>query len=280
MPKMMKPILIKINEDGKEELEPCYVFRRKIIKEGLYYLRPEYDEDSCLAIDIVTTRDFQEYYYYLMFSDIDCIKKANLKKELFINNFSVEGGQLDKFEKVFLYNFIQKIKPKNIIEFSPAEGCSTVIISKALSNLNIVPNFFETHEINEKFADTTEFTLYDFDIDFVKVKRGDVFKTMNKDNLSNADFIFIDSDHGREFAQKYVDNFFLLIKSQCWVAVHDIRFHKLYKNEESFVIKSFIENNKDKIDTYFHITDLMKMFGIANDFKPCALNSMFFFRVK
>jgi hypothetical protein len=31
---------------------------------------------------------------------------------MFENNFTIRGGQLDELEKVFLYNFVQKIKPK------------------------------------------------------------------------------------------------------------------------------------------------------------------------
>lgn len=242
-----------------------------ICKEGLYYIT-----DS--SVTEVTTEDLQEYYYDLLFTNVDFVRSCNfLNKDIFNNNFLLKNGQLDNFEKIFLYNFVKNINPKKIVEFSCADGHSTTIISKALVDNKISVDYFETHEIEERCVKNTELLLYDNDIDFVKVKLGDVFETLDRKKISDADFIFIDSEHSAPFTNRYVKEFFPLFKKGSWVVIHDIRFHKKHVNDESLIVREYLEKNN--INTYFYVADLLKLFGIANDFRPWSKNTMMAFKV-
>jgi len=255
-----------------------YLIPEQFTEEELFYIKKEEKEGrKVLVLESVSREDLQECFYDNVFSDVDFMKEVGLTPDLFKENFKLEGGQLDEIEKVFLYNFVQKIKPKKIIEFSPSNGHSTTIISKAIEDKVGGCGFFETYEINPNCIKNTELLLYDHDIDFVSVHFGDVFGEMDKEKLKEADFVFIDSDHGEEFARKYIKEFFPLLKKGCWVVIHDIRFHKNYINGESRAIRDYFDENK--INSYFHIADVMKYFSIANDFKPCAKNTMLFYRV-
>ena len=222
-----------------------------------------------------------DYFTAVSFTNIEYVEKNyDVFKNLFrATNYGVSGGQLDDIERQFLHYFVEFIKPKKIIEFSCAAGCSTVTISKALKMQNIVPDYFETHDIDPKCTEATKALLDGNDIKFVNIKLGDVFETMNYENLKNADFVFIDSDHRKEFCEKYAKEILPLIKSNAWVAVHDIVLRPAPNtNDESQIIKKFVLDNN--IEEFFHIADAMAILGIPNDFRPWQKNTMFFFKVK
>jgi len=73
------------------------------------------------------------------------------------------------------------------MEFSPFHGFSTLTICDALAQVNIHPDFFETHEIDKENARLTNFNLYENNVDFVKVIEGDVFQALDREKLKEVE---------------------------------------------------------------------------------------------
>jgi len=261
---------------------------RRMVPAGLYYVRYEDNKNGLMVLYPTTDLDLQEYFYNINFTNIDFVNKFGITKNMFDEKFLVQGGAkyltnwdtMADADRVFLYNFIQKIKPEKVIEFSSCNGHSTVTIAKALLDINKEPVFFETHELEQKYANNTDLLLYDYDIDFVTVNQGDVLETMDRDKLKEVDFLFVDSDHSKEFTERYIEDFFPLLKKGCWVGVHDMRFHPDYLTDETSLVKSYIEDSN--IKEYFHVADLLKMFKLtceAAKFEHCCGTMLLFFRV-
>jgi predicted O-methyltransferase YrrM len=173
-------------------------------------------------------------------------------------------GQFSDRERDLLYNFIRELKPKKIVEFSPAQGYSTSIIASALRDENVPVESFETYEMDEHCACVTEQNLYFQDFEYIKVIHGDVLETMNLKSIEQCDFLFIDSEHCGEFVRKYVDKFFSHIPQGIYVMVHDIRVRNGEPcNEESEIILNYIHDNG--ITEYFHILDKLRDLNLTDD---------------
>lgn len=273
------------NETVKQK---SYIIPQDMLQDtGTYHVRYEEHKGGVMCVYKVENEDLQRAFYDMEFTNIDFVKKIGLDETFFEDKFSILQiddvpnyiQQMDRNEKIFLYNFIQKILPQKILEYSCHKGYSTTFISKALISANIKPDFFETHEINPNFAKEAEYTLYNNDIDFVKVKTGDVFDTLDREKLKEADFVFVDSDHSKEFAERYVKEFFPLIKKGCWVGVHDMRFHPNYINGETLMVQKYLTDNN--IVEYFYVSDLLKIYKMVTKYTPyehCGRNTIFFFR--
>jgi len=275
------PHMIEKNENGKKEKIEVFLLRRGNFPQGLYYFEPEEQNGGVLSIYRVFSDDLKREFYEIEFTNLDFVKEIGIDESMFKEKYSLDhiGKSMNRNEKVFLYNFVQKILPKKILEYSCHKGHSTTIISKALIDSGIVPDFFETHEIDPGFAAEADHTLYDNDIDFVKINVGDVFDTIDREKIKEADFILVDSDHSGEFTERYVKEFFPLIKSGCWIAVHDFNLSPHYLSPEAEVVVKYIHDNN--IDSYFHISDLLKTFKMTVDyseFQHCSRNTLMFFR--
>jgi len=266
----------------------CYIIPKKIIPPGLYYVRDLGVGDCSIGIYEVSDKDLQDYFYINLGSNLGFLEKMAFGKEIFNRDCELKGQasagkerkQLTDTERNFLYNFIKHIAPSRILEFSCGTGSSTVAISKALQDIKILPEYYETHDIQEECIKITKQTLIDNGIKFVTCKLGDVFNTMDREKLKTTDFLFVDSDHGGEFAERYTREFFPLLKKGCWVGVHDIRFHKDYVTRETEFVVNYLKSNN--ITSYFHLADLLKMRGMAcmyDPFEHCCRNTLFFFRV-
>jgi len=171
-------------------------------------------------------------------------------------------GQMDAYEHAFLYNFVRKIRPERVIEFSPCNGESTCTIMHAIRIANVKLQFFATHELRPAAAGNCRNNLKDNGFSEVEVKEGNVFHTMSMDQLEAADFVLIDSDHSEAFCERYYREFLPRIKDGCWVAVHDLRFDDKI-NPEAIVIQRFIEENN--ITNYFWTGDVLNALGIQNE---------------
>jgi len=263
-------------------IDDCYIILDKYFsrKEGLYYFRKDEDENGqILVITDIFDDDLKKYYYDMICCNVKFVIDNFFDRSLFDNKFCYEGGQLDEKEKIFLYNFIQKIKPKKIMEIGSGKGCSTTIISKSLKDLGQIPDYFDTHEINEEYVIDTKKSLNKYNIDFVNVKHGNVFDTMDREKLKDIDFLFVDSDHSKEFSERYINEFFSLLKDGCWVGVHDMRFHPDYVTDETILIQSYIKDNN--IKEYFSVADLLKLYKMScefSEFEHCCRSTLFFFR--
>ena len=245
---------------------------REHLPEGLYWITYEENKGGLLVTYPTTDEDLQRYFYEIEFSNLEFLNSLNLNKSIFDKDFLYSDGGMTNTERVFLYNFTKQIiKPNSVLEFSPNLGGSTLTIAKAVENNNVKPLFFETHELDQGFANAAETLLYYHNVDFVDIKVGDVFETLDKEKLKQVDFLFIDSDHGGEFAEKYVAEFFPLLKKGAWIGIHDIRLHPHY-----------ITGKTSNMQSYFHMNDLLKTFKLTCEFdvfKHCCRNTLFFMQI-
>lgn len=215
--------------------------------------------------NLTTEQEEKSKNFYTNFDFV--LNELKLPKEILDSNIQIDRkalyGQFTENEKNVLFNMVQWIKPKRIIEFSPSHGYTTIVIAAAS------PQFesFETYEFDSQCVVRTRQHLKQTGFDRVKVVEGDVLQTMNLDSIRQCDFFFIDSDHDRKFVEKYVDKFFHLIPKGIWVAVHDIAFDPV--NGETEVITDWMKKNN--ITKHFFVRDLANYFGV-NDRTPNALN--------
>jgi len=268
--------------DGEKIQGACYLLPFEFYPtDGLKFFRYIIkDGKKCLCVSDVTDEDLHEYFYEIVFTNMDFVKQIGIDESFFVEKFFANDTQMSNTERIFLYNFVQKIKPQKIMEFSCAWGYSTLNIAKALIDSNIKPHFFETHEIDKERIIKAKELFEKNNINFVNFKEGDVFETLDKDKLKEVDFLFIDSDHEFAFANRYIVEFLPLLKKGTWVGIHDIRVHNNFLNGETICVEKYIRESG--IKEYFHIVDLLKEFKLTvklNTFEHCARNSLFFFKV-
>lgn len=126
---------------------------------------------------------------------------------------------------LLLYALIRHTRPKNVIEFSPYKGYSTVFIYKALFR-NDTAFSFNTFDLTERMEFKELMSLFDIPIG---IEAGDALKTVpdyikKRGIEGNIDLCFVDSDHGYDFARSYIDNIFPLLGNDCIIAIHDIQY--------------------------------------------------------
>ncbi|MCX8027487.1 MAG: class I SAM-dependent methyltransferase, partial [Thermodesulfovibrionales bacterium] len=126
---------------------------------------------------------------------------------------------------LILYALINMLKPKNIIEFSPFRGYSTVFIYEALRKVS--DDFtFATFDLCECTEFTEMMRLFDIDL---KVKCGDAISTVpqyikENDLIGKIDLCHIDSMHEYDFAKDYIEKILPLLGDNCVIAIHDMYF--------------------------------------------------------
>jgi len=133
--------------------------------------------------------------------------------------------------------------PQKIIEFSPCGGWSTLYMLNTIDIGNLISS---VHSFDIIDRCTNNINMYNNALN----KRW----TFYLDDVSNhytsfydADFLFIDSDHSREFTIKYINNLLepLLqyVKShnkKIYVSVHDV-YHTNIPSEEGEEVIKFLE---------------------------------------
>lgn len=155
---------------------------------------------------------------------------ANYSKETMpLIGFFRDNWHLSSFfnelDGLFLYCLIRETKPKNVIEFAPYRGCSTVYIYKALQANGTEFNF-RTFDI----AETSEFTEAMRQLEIpLKVTCGDALKTVpqyiKESNLEGKiDLCFVDADHSYEFAKRYTEEILPLLGDRCIIIAHDMYY--------------------------------------------------------
>lgn len=265
------------NDNG--DLFNGYVLKN--IQNGLYYLQVEDKKPNNLLVDRVSLEFIENRFHKITCSNVD-IDEWGLNKEMLLNGQLKHEDDISmtQIERNMLFNFIKKIKPRSVMEFSPFHGFSTVTICSALMEVGIRPTFFETHEIEKENIRLTEYNLYENNVDYVKVIPGDVFQTLDREKLKEVDFLFIDSDHSGAFARRYINEFFPLLKDGCWVAIHDIACDIYFRSEEAVEVLKYLKDTA--APTFFHIEDLMKMYRIVdkNYIWSNSRNTLLFWQVK
>jgi predicted O-methyltransferase YrrM/Flp pilus assembly protein TadD len=132
---------------------------------------------------------------------------------------------LNELDGLIIYYLIRQLKPKNVIEFSPYRGCSTVYIYKALQK-NCIPFSLATFDISQCPEFTECMGLLDIPL---SVTTGDALHTVPKYIRKNGlegkiDLCLVDSDHSYEFAKTYIEKIFPLLGKDCVILIHDLYY--------------------------------------------------------
>jgi hypothetical protein len=152
--------------------------------------------------------------------------------------------QFDDVESEITCLLILDSKPHNIIEFSPCAGWSTLYMLNALQ-LCGSGGRIESYDIEDKC--TENIAKFSELHKQWKFHEGDVLSKFEEFQLDKIDYLFIDSDHSREFALIYSDTllypFHQKLKSinkSVIVSVHDV-FHYQEPSEEGRVVIEFLK---------------------------------------
>lgn len=178
--------------------------------------------------------------------------------------------QYDDIEGELTTLFLLHYKPKNIVEFSPSHGWSTLYILNALNVTHHKRK--ELSSINDdNIVQLYSYDLEDFCSELVKrhfpminnpnssikwtLKTGDVRKYFGVDFIDSfvagqrIDYLFIDSDHSKEFVQYYLEHLLTPLLSlvreagtSMLVSVHDC-FTDGVVSHEGYLLHTFLTNH-------------------------------------
>ena len=123
------------------------------------------------------------------------------------------------FETETLYASVRHLKPKNIIEFSPASGWkSSVMLKASLKNKEEDPTYKATIKSFDLVSNSASADYDDGSISR-KLLIGDALKNVPP-HMDNCYFLFIDSDHSGEFTKQYL-SLIVSIYKKGLIWVHD-----------------------------------------------------------
>ena len=155
-------------------------------------------------------------------------------------------AMFDDIEAEIVCLLLMHTNPSLVHEFSPCWGWSTLYMLNTLDvmksptgrvvSFDIEDNCTKTIHAFDTLANRWEFRLGNVENEY-------------KTFTSDIDYLFIDSDHSTEFAQKYVDELLTPLLAQLkaankkiFVSVHDV-FHSPVPKEEGAVVIRFLETH-------------------------------------
>mgnify|MGYP001577655182 CR=1 FL=1 len=131
-------------------------------------------------------------------------------------------SQYGNLESMVLYGFIRESKPITVAEIGVAEhGRSTFIIQKALLEngqpfCHLMSDYHDT--LGKAFNYLCE---KEISAEGIFLLPGQIQHTFQVPAWNKVDFLFIDADHTRLFAEWYFDSLIPLLKPATWVHIHD-----------------------------------------------------------
>jgi len=131
-----------------------------------------------------------------------------------INKIQFGQEQFYITESEFLYSLVRDIKPITVVEISPDQGFTTLIILKALEKNDLSARLFsfDVHDKSKKYDHDGMITR--------ELIVGDAKETVEDSLLEKADFVFIDSDHAYHFGKWYSKKLQIL-RPGTLIMVHD-----------------------------------------------------------
>ena len=234
----------------------------------------------------ILSNNFIEKLYIKYKNEIYNLRNRNKLKVKHLNFFhkSHNTYQYDDIEAELTFLFLLHIKPKNIIEFSPFCGYSTSIILDALTiiNNNATLSSFDIIDNCSTMINKLNYEKVNWNFEL-----GDVTQKFSNWDLQTIDYLFIDSDHSKDFAISYINNLLYPLlkkckddKKQVLVSVHDIfhgRPNEPVDDEGKQIINFLSDNNINYYsasrfsshDNHIFLTDLRNSF----DFKELIKNT-------
>jgi predicted O-methyltransferase YrrM len=142
---------------------------------------------------------------------------------------------LDDLEAEITYLLIRDRDPRSVIEMSPNGGWSTTWILQALKD-NGQGGQLWSYDLHDTSTKLVPNELARGAWHFVL---GDVRQTIQ--NSPGFDYLFIDSDHTKEFAEWYVQTLLARARPGCVVSVHDV-FHGASPSDEGLVVAAWLRD--------------------------------------
>lgn len=220
--------------------------------------------------------DYIKYLYNKYASDLKAVKD----KQRLLYNSKPFWPQFDDIEAEITYLRIREHEPETVVEISPCRGWSSTWILNALrdNNLGMLYSF-----------DVIDFAKYNIPKDLAErwiLRVGDAKEADTPD----PDYLFIDSDHTKEFAEWYIEELFGKYKS-IPVSVHDV-FHTADPNGfslEGGLVMDWLEENSIEWFTasanknregFDEIERLKESLGLSQSIHSCINNPCVFFNLK
>lgn len=219
----------------------------------------------------------------------------NERKKSRYNTSNYFRPQFDDIESEIVSMLILDSKPRKITEFSPCMGWSTCILLDTLDMLKKDNRSVYSFDIHDKCINNVN-KFKPKDIAW-KFELGDVRKKFDKWELSDIDFLFIDSDHSAEFTKNYVTNLLDPLLKFCkenekevYVSVHDIWLENKNGDPlltvEGEILLEFLKNNnishytaaKSK-ENYKSLVALRNELGMIKQIHHAQRNPAVFFKL-
>jgi|CXWL01.1.fsa_nt_gi predicted O-methyltransferase YrrM len=180
--------------------------------------------------DLMRVRS-QQYWFYKRHENpaVRRLRKLRLIKHMLFPAF-------DDLEAEITYLLLRFSRPKCVLEMSPNSGWSTTWILSALRDNDNGGQLwsFDLH------ATCQEFVPQSLSCGRWNFVQGDAKQTIA--SAPEFDYLFIDSDHSRQFAEWYVGTLFPRIRPGTFVSVHDV-FHAESPSEEGEVVIDWLKSN-------------------------------------
>lgn len=181
----------------------------------------------CYADDLKAVRR-QQYWFHRRHENpiVRRLRKWRLQRHLLF-------PALDDLEAEITYLLLRDRRPRTVVEMSPNAGWSTTWILSALRD-------------NGNGAQLWSYDIHDTSMRFVPHSlaknrwhfvQGDARKTIR--TAPDFDYLFVDSDHSKEFAEWFTAELFPRVRPKTVVSVHDV-FHTAEPSEEGAIVLAWL----------------------------------------
>jgi hypothetical protein len=187
----------------------------------------------------------------------------------------------DDIEAEITYLLVRDQKPENVVEISPSGGWSTSWILNALKDNGYGKLYSYDLVDNSTFIIPTSLSAERWN--FIK---GDIRQNVHL-LPSKIDYLFMDSDHSKEFAHWYIKQIFPMLRSGITVSIHDVFQTSAPSDGEGCMIMALLTNrNIDYFtasrpknpEAFRKICEVKSALGIDKLIHSCETNPMIFFQ--
>ena len=179
-----------------------------------------------LDLNLIGCHNFKEIF------ENKSIEENYLKfeKELKAVNLPEFAGGINKGDRRGLFYLLKHFKPKNVLEIGTHIGSSTLVIAKALFNLNSEIETVDIIDVNDKKKENwknLKFKNSPLDnLNILKISKNVKFINSNSiDHLNNTkikyDFIFLDGSHKSEVVFQEIILSISKIRENGLILLHD-----------------------------------------------------------
>ena len=159
----------------------------------------------------------RQQYWFQFWHDNMLVRRLHKKVyKPFGLNLPKLNPMLHELEGELTYLLVRDRKPKLILEVSPNTGWSTTWILRALRD-NHTEGRLRSFDLHDTCTKLVPQQLAAQRWEFIQ---GDCRKTLNQ--VEEADYLFIDSDHSQQFAEWYAEAILANVRAGTTISVHDV----------------------------------------------------------